>query len=64
MNQVARTVAQAKGWTGRRGGWIYDAQGRVICQGWARLSSILTERGFVTEQGIHWRRMDLANFHA
>lgn len=32
--KMAKLWAAANGYKGRKGGWIYSAAGRVICQGW------------------------------
>lgn len=42
------------------GGWLYDAQGRAICQGWDVLATYLRSRGvLMTGAGVAWRRADL-----
>lgn len=53
--ELARVVADHLGWTGRKGGWIYNAAGRPIAHGWTELASIMTTRGWITVgTGINW----------
>lgn len=59
----AKTVAQAKGWRGGHGGWIYDSHNIPICQGWTALADKLYVTriiGQLTASGervIDWQHM-------
>lgn len=36
---ACKVVGAHLGYTGKSGGWIYDAAGKRICQGWSTLAS-------------------------
>ena len=55
--KLAKTVAEVRGWTGGRGGYVRDGD-RVICQGWETLATLLTRSGIVRDGQVNWRRMD------
>lgn len=53
--ELTRTYATVRGYTGRRGGWIYGPDGRPVCQGWAAFTAYLTRTGRIRPGvGINW----------
>lgn len=57
--ELARIWAAQHGVTARVGGWLYDAQDRPICQGWASLATYLAGTEVtIVGVGVDWRRSD------
>lgn len=54
--ELARVVAEHNGYLTGPGGWIYNTQGRPICQGYAALAERLGS-ALVVGRGIDWRRL-------
>ena len=44
---AAKRWAKARGIVGRKGGWLYDADGRTVTQGWGSLACMLEARGSI-----------------
>jgi hypothetical protein len=44
---AAKRYALARGHRGAQGGWIYDAAGEAICQGWMLYAFRLMDRGLI-----------------
>jgi hypothetical protein len=54
--ELARTFASHYGWTGRKGGWIYDTDGNPVAHGWDELITRIFDRGWAAPgRGINWR---------
>jgi hypothetical protein len=55
--ELARVFAEHFGWRHSSGGWIVNAAGEPICQGWENLADALTGRGWIrVGEGVNWRR--------
>lgn len=53
--ELARVVAENKGWRGQPSGWIYDEDNQPLTLGWAALAEMLTGVGLiVVGKGIDW----------
>lgn len=46
---AAKAYAAEHGFTGRKGGWIYNQADRPICQGWDSYVAMLTRRGIIRD---------------
>ena len=58
--ELARVVAENKGWKSAAGGYIKDGTGRTLAHGWAALADRLATTGLIrVGRGINWQR-----FHA
>ena len=61
---LARIVAiEHKGWKAHPGGYIKDANGKTIAQGWLDIASLFSRRGIIrrTANGIpciNWMRLN------
>lgn len=61
--QLARIVGDHLGWRGVTGGWVVNADGQGIAQGWRGVARVLVRRGWLarTARGRHaidWTRVD------
>jgi hypothetical protein len=55
--ELARVWAAQNGIVGKAGGWLYDAKGKPLVQGYTGLARILTRKGIIqVGVGIHWLR--------
>jgi hypothetical protein len=58
--KAAKVWAKAHGYKGHGGGWIYDAQDQVVCQGWDSLALWLQRRGDIAlGDDSNWYVLDL-----
>jgi hypothetical protein len=59
--KLTRTFARERGITGRNGGWLYRADGTVLCHGYLSLERMLLRRGDISPDSkwINWRLSDL-----
>jgi hypothetical protein len=63
--EAAKAIAQHLGVKGKRGGWIYRADGRVLCQGWDAFVILCFRRGWARRHPdprvggviINWRKV-------
>lgn len=46
---AAKAYAAKVGVAGRKGGWLYDARGVTVCQGWDAYVSILTDQHVIVD---------------
>jgi hypothetical protein len=51
--EMARVVAENRGYLAGPGGWLYTADGRPVCQGYEALARRLGT-ALVTGRGIDW----------
>jgi hypothetical protein len=51
--EMARVVAENRGYLAGPGGWLYTADGRLVCQGYEALAESLGE-ALVPGRGIDW----------
>ena len=55
--ELARVYADHHGVTARVGGWLYDSDGRPVCQGWSTLANYLA--GYevtIVGVGVDWAK--------
>lgn len=66
--ECAKAIAQHLNWQGRQGGWIYDAQGKPLIQGWFGLAVQLKRLGWIVCRGsnchIDWRKVPAPLWHS
>ena len=57
--ELAKIYAAHRGYYSREGGWIYNAQGVPIEQGWQAFANRLTNIGHIRAGvGINWRKSE------
>lgn len=54
--ELARVVAEHRGYYTTSGGWLYTADGRPVCHGYGALARRLDDR-IVEGRGIDWQRI-------
>jgi hypothetical protein len=57
--ELAKIYGAQRGYSSREGGWIYNAAGRPVVQGWSAFADRLAARGRIrVGKGINWRLDD------
>jgi len=63
--KLAKIIANHLGIKGDRGGWLKDAGGNVICQGWESFTAICVKRNCIRDRqapfipNVDWRKVAL-----
>lgn len=56
---LAKQFARERGYEGRTGGWVYNAAGAPVAQGWAAFADRLVAKGWIVlGKGIDWPKSE------